>query len=282
MSDESTPYERRPESEAVNLRMPGTLIERARRMVYEGGWDVPVPRDAATVVLIRDREASYEIFLQRRLRSMAFAAGMHVFPGGAVEEIDRVGAGALCSSPDADRDDVAAVGAELDTVATRLAAFRETREETGFELADPAELVYVAHWVTPTVESRRYDTRFYAAVIDDPTDAPAVLTEADQSSWIAPAAALAAYGRGEMAMLPPTVAVLSQFAGYAAAGMDAAAAVAEAGRQLVRPMLPTARADATAPDGIAWVIIDARNGDVIVDLSAAPAGSEVAGVTATS
>lgn len=280
MSD--TPTDTHAAASAAKLRMPAKLIERARRLVYEGDWDVPVPRDAATVLLVRDRDGSFEIFLQRRLRSMAFAAGMYVFPGGAVEESDRIHADALCSLPDRDSAAPAARGAELDTIAARIAAFRETREETGFELSGPEDLVYVAHWVTPTVESRRYDTRFYAVVVDDPTDAPAVLTEADQSCWITPTAALAGYGCGELTMLPPTVAVLSQFAGYAAAGLGAGAAVAEAGRQQVRPMLPTVRADAAQPDGIAWVIVDARTGDVIVDLSDAPAGSEVAGVTAPS
>lgn len=264
------------------LRMPAKLIERARRLVYSDDWEVPVPRDAATVLLVRDRDPAFEIFLQRRLRSMAFAAGMYVFPGGAVEESDRLRADALPDLPSADSVAPINRGGELDTRATRLAAFRETREETGFELVGPEDLVYIAHWVTPTVESRRYDTRFYAVVVDDPTDSPAVLTEADESCWITPADALAGYGRGEMAMLPPTVAVLSQFAGYAAAGLDAAAAISEAGRQLVRPMLPTVRADATAPEGIAWVIVDARTGDLIVDLSAPPAGSEVAGAPATS
>ena len=265
----------------AKLRMPDKLVERARRLVYEGDWEVPVPRDAATVLLVRDRGPAFEVFLQRRLRSMAFAAGMYVFPGGAVEESDRIRAQALThllgpNSP-------ATINrAELDTYATRSAACRETREETGFMLYGMDDLVYIAHWITPTVESRRFDTRFYAVVVDDPTDSAAVLSEADESCWITPADALAGYGRGELAMLPPTVAVLSQFAEYAAAGLDAAAAIAEAGRQLVRPMLPTVRAEPTAPEGIAWVIVDARTGEVIVDLSAPPAGSEVAGATATS
>lgn len=267
---------------AAKLRMPAKLVERARRLVYEGDWDVPTPRDAATVVLVRDRETTFEVFLQRRLRSMAFAAGMYVFPGGAVEDSDRIRGDALTSFNGAKSVARMNRGAELDTYTTRMAAYRETLEETGFRIAELDDLVYIAHWVTPTVESRRYDTRFYAVVVDDPTDSPAVLSEADESCWITPADALAGYGQGELAMLPPTVAVLSQFAGYAAAGLDAAAAIAEAGRQLVRPMLPTVRADATAPDGIAWVIVDARTGDVIVDLSAPPAGSEVAGVAATS
>lgn len=267
----------------VPLRMPEKLIERARRLIYEGDWETPVPRDAATVVLLRDRDRSFEVFLQRRLRSLAFAAGMYVFPGGAVEDSDRERAQELlAASGEEHSDGAASERAQRDSLATRLAAVRETAEETGIVLPSPRALAYVAHWVTPTVESRRFDTRFYATAIIDSGDEPAALTEADESCWLHPAEALAAYGRGEMAMLPPTVAVLSQFAEYATTQLDAAAAVAAAQRQLVRPMLPTVRADESQPHGIAWVIMDAITGEVIVDPSAEPAGSEVAGVTATS
>ena len=49
----------------------------------------PVPvRDAATVVLLRDADRGPEVFLLRRVRGMAFAAGMTVFPGGGVDPRD--------------------------------------------------------------------------------------------------------------------------------------------------------------------------------------------------
>ena len=41
------------------------------------------PRPAATVVLLRPSADGFEVFLQRRVASMAFAAGATVFPGGA-------------------------------------------------------------------------------------------------------------------------------------------------------------------------------------------------------
>ena len=49
--------------------------------------DVPV-RDAATVVLLRDGDRGPEAYLLRRVGEMAFAAGMTVFPGGAVDPRD--------------------------------------------------------------------------------------------------------------------------------------------------------------------------------------------------
>ena len=41
-------------------------------------------RDASTVMLVRDGEAGIEVFLQRRVKAMAVAAGVPVVPGGGV------------------------------------------------------------------------------------------------------------------------------------------------------------------------------------------------------
>ena len=46
-------------------------------------------RDAATVMLIRDGVGGVEVFMLRRTLSAAFASGMYVFPGGAVDAADR-------------------------------------------------------------------------------------------------------------------------------------------------------------------------------------------------
>lgn len=54
--------------------------------------EVPV-REAATVALIRDSRVGggVEVFLQHRVTTMQFAAGMSVFPGGGVEPRDYLG-----------------------------------------------------------------------------------------------------------------------------------------------------------------------------------------------
>ncbi len=49
------------------------------------------PRDASTVVLLRDgdgEEGGLEVYLLRRSRGMAFAGGFCVFPGGGVDRRD--------------------------------------------------------------------------------------------------------------------------------------------------------------------------------------------------
>ena len=47
--------------------------------------DQPI-RPAATVVLLRDGADGLEVWLQQRATTLAFAAGMHAFPGGRVDD----------------------------------------------------------------------------------------------------------------------------------------------------------------------------------------------------
>ncbi len=60
------------------------LAAAARRFAASGASPVPA-RPAATVVLLRP---PLQVYLLRRTGTMAFAAGMHVFPGGAVDPRD--------------------------------------------------------------------------------------------------------------------------------------------------------------------------------------------------
>lgn len=248
------------------LAMPPSLMERAERLLAgdRTAAEVTPARPAATVALLRAGSDGFEVFLQRRLASMAFAARMHVFPGGVVDRTDRDFETGL-AGPNAEESVPSSAGSfGRDCLAARAAAVRETMEETGYDIGDPRSLAYIAHWVTPEVEPRRYDTRFYATVISCVGPPPPQLAEADEACWITPGDALARYGAGEMAMLPPTVGVLSQLAELAAQQLGPHEAVARAGSQVIRPMLPAPRRDVDAPHGIAWVVVDACTGEQIV------------------
>ena len=100
---------------------------------------VPV-REAATVALIRDARVGggVEVFLQHRVPTMQFAAGMSVFPGGGVEPRD-YGGGRQWRGPEprwwADRF---GINDERAAAAVRGVA-RELFEETGVLLAEPAQ-----------------------------------------------------------------------------------------------------------------------------------------------
>lgn len=146
------------------------------------------PRPSASVVLCRDGDAGLEIYLLHRHARMAFAASMVVFPGGGLDPVDR------------SEDDP-----------WQACAVRETAEETGVAL-QTGDLVPWAHWVTPILQPIRYDTCFYLAALPPGQVAEDLSTETDRAAWTAPTAAVAAYGDGVLAMMPPTLSILLELA----------------------------------------------------------------------
>jgi len=282
------------------------MRERAESVARgETTWTVPAPRDAATVCLMRDGLDGLEVFLMRRTTSMAFAAGMHVYPGGAVEASDSL----VPVSGRADLDLVGARTSSSDPRALLVAAARETFEECGVLLAvdrsgaapavdegleeeraaldsghvtfaailerrglvvDESAIVPFAHWVTPEVEERRYDTRFFLAAQPAGQEAAYIAGESDRSAWWRPSDALAAAADGGMAMLPPTTATLA----WLGEQPTASAAVAAGGRSEVVPLLP---APYLLEGAVAWRLLHDRTRDV-VRVGEEPSASETDGV----
>ncbi|MEO5885358.1 MAG: MBL fold metallo-hydrolase [Candidatus Limnocylindrales bacterium] len=204
---------------------------------------VPIP--AATVVLLRPGPGGLEALLTRRPSSMAFAADMHVFPGGRVDAGDadpRLAARSVISASAA----AEALGGDLrpaDALATYVAAIRESFEEAGVLLADvPAGgdllaarhrlladagsfadladdldlvlrtdlLVPISRWVTPAGMARRFDARFFVAAMPMSAEASLVGAEVVASAWHRPREALNAMAAGDLAMWLPTSTTLQQ------------------------------------------------------------------------
>jgi hypothetical protein len=69
-----------------------------------------------------------------------------------------------------------------------------------------------AHWLTPEVEPKRFDTRFFVAALPDGQRTRDVGGEADRVAWLRPDEALAGAERGEMLLMPPTLAALTDIA----------------------------------------------------------------------
>lgn len=188
---------------------------------------------AATLVLLRETSAGVELFMAERAKSMGFAGGMMVFPGGKVDAADIALA----------QDDALAPGfAALDPVdaAARIAAIRETFEEAGVLVTvggpvseavrdhwrsriveheesfadflmttghrlDADALVPFAHWCPPVgLEKKRFDTRFYLARMPAAETAQHDGHESTRSHWITAAEALARADAGENAIIFPT------------------------------------------------------------------------------
>ncbi len=227
--------------------LPEGMFDRARAMA-RGELEAPPTRDAATVALLRDGAAGPEVYLLRRVRGMAFAGGMHVFPGGSVDPADAHASIAWSGPPPSAFAEAFRCDEPL-ARALVCAAVRETFEESGVLLVGPspdelladvstddweAERVALeareqslsellarrglvlradllrplAHWITPEVESKRFDTRFFVARVPQGQVCRVAGSEADQRLWVRPGEALAS-GLG---MLPPTAVVLGDLA----------------------------------------------------------------------
>lgn len=197
------------------------------------------PRPAATVLLIRDGEAGLEVFMVMRHRQIDFAGGALVFPGGKVDMDDReLLERGLCRGVEGLGEDQAVVRiaaireafeecglmlarargesgligaprlAELDReYRSRLhdgeISFRRVIEQENLELACDT-LVHFAHWITPEMVPKRFDTHFFIA--EAPPDQLAVHDgkEIVDSLWIRPPQALAEADAGRRTIIWPT------------------------------------------------------------------------------
>ncbi|MDX2292609.1 MULTISPECIES: NUDIX hydrolase [Streptomyces] len=237
------------------------------------------PRRAATVLLLRDAADGPEVHMLRRRASMAFAGGAYAYPGGGVdprdeqpvrwagppleEWADRLGlddpaqaqavvcaavretfeeAGVLLAgeTPDSVVGDTTGEDWERDRAAlvARELAFADFLDRRGLVLRSDL-LGAWARWITPEFEQRRYDTWFFVAVLPEGQRTRDVSGEADRTVWIRPADAAAGYDRGELTMMPPTIATLRsvQPCSTAAEALDAA------GKQSLTPVLAQARVE---------------------------------------
>ncbi|MHB1090454.1 MAG: NUDIX hydrolase [Ilumatobacteraceae bacterium] len=64
---------------------------------------------------------------------------------------------------------------------------------------------YVSHWITPVGETRRFDTRFFVARAPQAQEPLHDDGETIASLWVEPEDALTRGGRGELALIPPTI-----------------------------------------------------------------------------
>jgi 8-oxo-dGTP pyrophosphatase MutT (NUDIX family) len=101
-------------------------------------------------------------------------------------------------------------------------SFAEVLEEMECRIAGD-RIEYIAHWITPVQEPRRYDTRFFLAAVAGPAEPVLDEREMTDSRWITPAEALNLHGRGQLPMVFPTIKTLEALAPYSNAAAAAAA-----------------------------------------------------------
>jgi len=236
---------------AASIRIPGELGESARA-ILSGERLPAQPRDAATVMLLRSSDDGVEVYMLRRQASMAFAPGAYVFPGGSVdardaeEQVAWAGPdaaewGRIFDAPPSlaralvcaavretfEESGVLLAGESADSVVadTTSDAFEADRHallDRSLSLAEllarrnlvlRADLLRPwSRWITPVIEPRRFDTRFFAAELPAGQRTRDVGGEASEVAWVAPEKALQAGERGEIRLFPPTAVTLSELA----------------------------------------------------------------------
>ena len=152
------------------------------------------PRQAASVIVLRDGSDGLEVLLLRRNPNARFMGGAWVFPGGAVDAHEGEG-----------------------DLSHRIAAVREVEEEAGLRLPDPAALVKFSRWITPPQIAIRFDTHFFLASLPRGQEPRADGEEMVALGWHAPAGALDAHRRGALQLVFPTIKQLEQLAGFPSA-----------------------------------------------------------------
>jgi 8-oxo-dGTP pyrophosphatase MutT (NUDIX family) len=169
-------------------------------------------RPASTVVVLREPSTSlgasggpFEILMVRRNDKVAFMAGSYVFPGGRVDETDHPLASEPC------RPAIFGDLSDAAEAAYRKAAVRELEEEANVRISVD-DLTPFAHWVTPEIEIRRYDTRFFLARMPAGQTAKHDEGETTALDWLSPAEAIARFERKELLLPPPTWTTIRQLA----------------------------------------------------------------------
>jgi 8-oxo-dGTP pyrophosphatase MutT (NUDIX family) len=172
---------------------PGGAVDPADAPARPAGWAGPPPSAFATALGCEEPLA----------RALVRAAVRETF-----EE-----SGVLLAGPSA--TEVITDVSTDDWEAERTAL--EAREQSLSELLERRGLVLRAdllrpwaHWITPEVEPKRFDTRFFVARVPAGQVCRDVGTEADRRLWIRPAEALTA----DLTLMPPTLAALRDLAAH--------------------------------------------------------------------
>ena len=212
------------------MRRPARSSFAASAYVFPGG----AMDDADTSPDMLGLAPGFEASLagpRMRLDDAHVVAGLHV---GAVREVFEE-TGILVGTR---ADGAALSGADVPVLAEARrslldgAGFAEVLLQHGLRIA-PQRLVYVAHFITPEAEPRRYDTRFFA--VEAPVDQEAAhhAAEATHSGWYTAAQALALAGGDLTLMLPPTRIMCAEVSAHG----DVAAVLDDLGSRPVEAIL---------------------------------------------
>jgi 8-oxo-dGTP pyrophosphatase MutT (NUDIX family) len=208
------------------------------------------PRFAATITLVRDRAGGgIEVFMVRRHIQSDFAPDVFVFPGGSVHASDREAeqtpglcapvplgattlgsgfraaairecfeeAGVLLARRGDARlaippEDVARFAGYRDGLQKRTVTLQQLAEREGLVLSTDT-LVHWAHWITPELWPKRFDTHFFLAEMPAGQEAAHDELETTESVWTTPEDGLAGFDAGRFPLVFATVHQLRELSG---------------------------------------------------------------------
>jgi 8-oxo-dGTP pyrophosphatase MutT (NUDIX family) len=208
------------------------------------------PRNASTVVLLRDTPDGLEVFLVKRHGLSDVLGGAYVFPGGKLDSSDCL----LDPMAHLDQEPAqlhAALGEQHIDIQTAtglyVAALREAFEESRVLFSHDMDSARAAllqdkakpfnqmlaelqvrlqtrnvlpwsRWITPRMPSithKRFDTRFFVAAVPHEQEATHDNHEATESAWLAPRAALEQYWDHTIELAPPQIMSLAHLTRHA-------------------------------------------------------------------
>ena len=212
---------------------------------------IPI-KPAATVILMREEiKGDFEIFMVKRSSRSTFGS-LYVFPGGKLDPEDSENdLYPYCEGMN-NEEASKQLGIKDNGLSFWIACIRECFEEVGVLLTNPDDsilqdtfkltklrkelnnkeitfkeicvseslrlrtknIVPCAHWITPDIETKRFDTRFFLAKVNAKQLASHDGFELTESFWIKPADALAKLKNGEMNMILPTIKNIEKLAEF--------------------------------------------------------------------
>lgn len=126
-----------------------------------------------------------------------------------------------------------AVARLQDSLLAETSTFAQVLQDGQARLNGEA-IEYIAHWVTPLIETRRYDTRFFAAEVPPGTTFRLSPSEMTGGVWITPQDALDRQRVGTLPMVFPTIRTLEDLLAYD----TPAEAIGAIGTENIREILP--------------------------------------------
>jgi 8-oxo-dGTP pyrophosphatase MutT (NUDIX family) len=188
-------------------------------------------KKAAALILIRDTNKGVEVCMLKRVDSSRFAAGAYVFPGGAIEEQDKM----FCLSMGQPEDQTSKIAAiretleEANVLSAILPSSQRINEQQRAQLNAGKvsfqsliqdcdlqlkldDVLFYDHWITPEGAPIRFDTHFYLAKATSEDEVMHDDSETDASCWALPSSLLELHDNNEIKLMPVTHVQLKRLA----------------------------------------------------------------------